>query len=308
MNLQGGQSVSPQVFREVDKVCVAFEEAWRSGGRPRVEDFLSVSVDPAVRAVLLTELILLDSEYRKRAGERPAPADYASRLPEDAALIESVFSGMTQSIRSQVAGMSAAEPEKRASSMEPVTALAGSETKRGSVSLEEFVKSLTGCGLMTDEEVKTLLDSCEPQRRPKDGKELAEALYRQKKLTKFQAQAVYQGRTRGLVVGNYFVLDRLGKGGMGQVYKARHRMMDRVVALKMLPSRAVKSEESVKRFHREVRAAAKLSHPNIVTAYDASESNGVHFLVMECVDGQDLASYVKQHKMKKEENQVTSEG
>ena len=80
---------------------------------------------------------------------------------------------------------------------------------------------------------------------------------------------------------------------MGQVYTAQHRKMKRVVAIKMLPSSSTKSPEAVKRFQREVQAAAKLSHPNIVTAYDADEANGVHFLVMEHVDGQDLTALVK---------------
>ena len=73
---------------------------------------------------------------------------------------------------------------------------------------------------------------------------------------------------------------------MGQVYKAQHKVMKRVVALKTLPASATKSEGAVQRFHREVEVAARLSHPNIVTAHDAGESHGVHYLVMEHVEGQ----------------------
>jgi serine/threonine protein kinase len=75
---------------------------------------------------------------------------------------------------------------------------------------------------------------------------------------------------------------------MGQVFQARHRTMDRIVALKVLPQEAVRSPRAVERFRREVKAAAKLSHPNIVTAYDAGAHEGIHYLVMEYVDGQDL--------------------
>ena len=64
--------------------------------------------------------------------------------------------------------------------------------------------------------------------------------------------------------------------------------MERVVALKVLPESVTKDENAVKRFHREVVAAAKLTHPNIVTSHDADQSDGVHFLVMECVGGQTL--------------------
>jgi eukaryotic-like serine/threonine-protein kinase len=168
------------------------------------------------------------------------------------------------------------------------------KSAREEPTLEIFAKRLTDCGLMTVDEYQAFLDSLPPDNRPTTAKQLAKDMHRQGKITKFQAQAVYQGKTRGLVVGNYVVLDKLGQGGMGQVYTARHQKMHRVVALKMLPSPATKSPDSVKRFQREVEAAAKLSHPNIVTAFDADEANGVHFLVMEYVDGMDLAALVKQ--------------
>ncbi len=163
------------------------------------------------------------------------------------------------------------------------------------VTLEQFVRELSHSELMSAEEVEVFLDTLPLESRPTRAEELAQELYRHGKLTKFQAQAIYQGKTRGLVVGNYIVLDRLGKGGMGQVYKARHRRLERVVALKMLPSSATRSPDAVKRFQREARAAARLSHPNIVAAFDADEAKGVHFLVMEYVEGENLAQLVKQH-------------
>ena len=113
------------------------------------------------------------------------------------------------------------------------------------------------------------------------------------KLTKYQAQAVYEGKTKGLVFGQYVVLDKLGEGGMGVVLKAQHRRMKRLVAIKVLSSAAMKQAGAVERFHREVEAAAKLSHPNIVTAYDADEHQGMHYLAMEYVEGKDLATIVK---------------
>ena len=82
---------------------------------------------------------------------------------------------------------------------------------------------------------------------------------------------------------------------MGQVFKAQHRRMDRVVAIKILPSGMTKDAAAVARFEREVRAAAKLEHPNIVTAYDSDEAGGVCFLVMQFVDGSDLSALVKKN-------------
>ena len=147
---------------------------------------------------------------------------------------------------------------------------------------------------MTADEVSAFIDSLPPDKKPEDGAALARELVRQKKLTKFQAQAIYQGKTRGLILDRYVVLDRIGQGGMGQVYKAEHKVMKRVVALKTLPPEATKSDRAVKRFHREVEVAARLSHPNIVASHDACEDHGIHFLVMEYVEGTDLARLVKQ--------------
>src|SRR5262249_49448138 len=79
-----------------------------------------------------------------------------------------------------------------------------------------------------------------------------------------------------------------------QVYKARHRRMDRLVALKVMSKAAVKDSDAVKRFEREVKAAARLNHPNIVAAYDAGRQGNVHYLVMQFVDGGDLSRQVKE--------------
>ena len=162
------------------------------------------------------------------------------------------------------------------------------------VVLSQFTKSLTRSGLMTADEVEAFIESLPPDKKPTDGRTLAQELVRHKKLTKFQAQAVYQGKTKGLTLGDYVVLERIGQGGMGQVFKAKHKVMDRVVALKTLPAAATNSKLAVQRFHREVKVAARLSHPNIVTAHDAGESHGLHYLVMECVEGDDLGAAVKQ--------------
>jgi serine/threonine protein kinase len=80
----------------------------------------------------------------------------------------------------------------------------------------------------------------------------------------------------------------LGAGGMGLVYQAEHRIMDRLVALKVLHQDLMRNPRVIKRFHQEVKAAAKLAHPNIVTAFDADQAGDAHFLVMEFVDGMSL--------------------
>lgn len=94
-------------------------------------------------------------------------------------------------------------------------------------------------------------------------------------------------------LGQYDLHELIGQGGMGAVYKARHRRLQRTVALKLLPERLLRSDEAVARFDREMRAAGVLHHPNIVHATDAGEVNGVHFIAMEYVDGIDVSSLSK---------------
>ena len=120
-------------------------------------------------------------------------------------------------------------------------------------------------------------------------------MVKQKKLTKFQAEEVYKGKGKSLTLGNYVLMEKIGAGGMGQVFKARHRRMDRLVAVKLLPPAMTKDKAAIARFEREVKAAAKLRHPNIVAADDADQANGVHFLVMELVEGSDLSALVKKN-------------
>lgn len=94
-------------------------------------------------------------------------------------------------------------------------------------------------------------------------------------------------------LGDYQITSRIGEGGMGAVYKAVHQRMGRTVALKILRPDLQQNEHLLQRFDREVRAAARLSHPHIVTALDAREEQGVHFLITEFVDGTDLDAAVR---------------
>jgi WD40 repeat protein/tRNA A-37 threonylcarbamoyl transferase component Bud32 len=86
----------------------------------------------------------------------------------------------------------------------------------------------------------------------------------------------------------YRILEFLGAGGMGTVFKAEHRLMERVVALKIIRKDLMDRPAALERFPQEVRAAARLVHPHIVTAYDADQAGNVHFLVMEYVEGKSL--------------------
>jgi serine/threonine protein kinase/WD40 repeat protein len=136
-------------------------------------------------------------------------------------------------------------------------------------------------------ELKRLPEAADP-----DPRALAKILLQKKWLTRYQINEVAAGRAKGLRIGPYIVLDRLGEGGMGQVLKARHEHMGRVVALKLIRKEKLEKANSVARFYQEVKAAAALIHPNIVMAFDAGQAGGTHFFSMEYVAGTDLARLV----------------
>jgi serine/threonine-protein kinase len=163
------------------------------------------------------------------------------------------------------------------------------------VTVERFLKHLSDSSILSSADVLAVESQIPERKRKQDAQNLAKELVRTKKLTLFQANALYADHPQGLTLGNYVIQEKIGAGGMGMVFKAEHRRMKRTVAVKVLPPTALKNPAVLKRFHREVEAAAKLTHPNIVAAYDADESNGVHFLAMEFVEGIDLARHVKQH-------------
>lgn len=104
-----------------------------------------------------------------------------------------------------------------------------------------------------------------------------------------------QSSGTGQTLGQYELLELLGQGGMGTVYKARHKKLDKLVAIKLLPADFMRSPQSVARFEREMKAVGKIDHPNIVRAMDAGEINGTHYLTMELVEGTDLQKFVKRH-------------
>ncbi|MGO9110376.1 MAG: efflux RND transporter periplasmic adaptor subunit [Thermoguttaceae bacterium] len=94
-------------------------------------------------------------------------------------------------------------------------------------------------------------------------------------------------------LGEYQLLEELGRGGMGRVYKALQTKLDRVVAVKVLPRGRVGDRQAINRFEREMKAVGRLAHPNIVQAYDAREIDDTPVLIMEFVDGLDLAEIVR---------------
>jgi serine/threonine-protein kinase len=142
-------------------------------------------------------------------------------------------------------------------------------------------------------EAEQLAEVDQLQHRHTDPRLLAKELLHRGWLTPYQINQIFLGRSADLVLGSYLLLQRVGEGSMGQVFRARHQKLGRIVALKVIRKDRIAQPNALKRFLREVEAVARLSHPNIVLAFDADEAG--HFLVMEFIEGTDLAKLVKQN-------------
>ncbi len=160
------------------------------------------------------------------------------------------------------------------------------------LTLPSFVEQLRAFQLLTEEQGQYLA-----QRGLSfaDAQALARELIRRDWLTPYQANQLLLGKGENLVLGPYRLLERLGTGAMGEVFKARHLRMNRLVALKIIHKDLLDSDKTLERFAREARAAAQLTHPNIVVVHDADQVGDVHFLAMEYIDGPDLARLVRRN-------------
>ncbi len=179
------------------------------------------------------------------------------------------------------------------SGSDPVGPRSGEPLRSAADDPGRFRELLIETGLVSERDLLVIRRKLFPDGSPEEIRPLSKELIRQGLITPYQAAAVRQGKTRGLVIGNYHVLDKIGSGGMGLVLKARDRRQQRIVALKLLPPSISRDRAAVIRFRRETAAVAKLRHPNIVAALDAGETHGLLYLVMELVEGNDLARIVK---------------
>ena len=261
--------LSLSAWRDVDEICDRFESACRTGERLRVEQFLQ-PVEGSARVRLLRELILLEIEYRRIAGESPAQAEYTARFPNDPDAVRQAFES------SLVRTVVPSDP------LDAVFDTIQSGESRpdfdNETSKSDTPKNETGAN-EASEEITWVPEIQQTRTGPGESSATSRDL---------------DGLPPGLQDHQrYRIVRCLARGGMGDVYLAEHRLMGRAVVLKTIRLDAVNNPALAERFQREVRASAKLNHPNVVAVFDAEHSADTLFLAMEYLQGDDLFSLIR---------------
>ncbi len=281
--MSGGQRklLTQQQIEQVQAICNRYERAWRQGQSTSIEA-AAAGVESVVRPVLLQQLVELDIQRRVARGETIDLNVFLTRWPDlDRAVLQKAVdqAGACGETSPGIANFAIVTPDSVTARPLPC-------------SVDEFLSRLRQSRLLCEEEIAATANKAPTEC---SSCELGDQLVAGKKLTPFQAKVLLDGSDEPLTLGDYIVQDFVGRGGMGTVFRAIHRRMKRTVAIKVLRRDTAHADLLAKRFLREVEVAAKLHHPNIVTAYDAGEQNGISYLVSEFVEGQNLSDLVKEY-------------
>lgn len=169
-----------------------------------------------------------------------------------------------------------------------MTCSARSDLSMATIRLDKFIEVVRRSNLVEKDLLTRALTEIKAAGGLEGAEAVANALIERGLITRWQADKLLEGKHKGFFLGKYKLLGHIGRGGMSSVYLAQHTLMERRVAIKVLPQSRVTDSSYLERFYREARAAAALHHPNIVIAHDVDEDEGHHYLVMEYVDGRDL--------------------
>jgi serine/threonine-protein kinase len=159
------------------------------------------------------------------------------------------------------------------------------------VDFETFLQRLFASAILTEQKLSAV---DETKTRHQNVESFIQDLIESKLLTKFQVEQILAGKGDSLTFGKYIIQEKLGAGGMGQVYKAYYPEVAKLVAIKVILSQGKLDTESIKRFEREVKASEKLVHPNIIAVLDSGSFKGQLFMVMELIQGKDLFELINE--------------
>jgi tRNA A-37 threonylcarbamoyl transferase component Bud32 len=250
--------LSPSAVQRQDQVCNRFEAAWKAGQRPRIEEYLE-KVPAEERLHLLRELVGLEMDYRGRAGEPITLEDYRARFP--ALDVE----GLATAPAPAEAVPSPARP-----SPEPPLTPAAMRIR--------CPHCHNPILLVDDRPDEVLCPGCGSSFRVREARQTTTA-----------------GTMRSL--GKFQLLERVGLGAFGAVWRAKDLELDRTVALKIPHASLLTSEDDLERFHREARAAAQLRHPGIVTVHEVQTLEGLPTIVSDFIDGVPLRGLLEVRRL-----------
>jgi serine/threonine-protein kinase len=262
---------------------VDLERRLKAGQPARVEAYLQRFAVLAAEPQGVLDLIVL--EYQQRRRKEPAQALRAELLGR--------FPAHRQALLAVLGRLQTEEAEATEIGGGPVLATEARTAAHVPATVAELVTLLREGQFLKQVHLDKVTRDL--QHRFGQADELRRELVKWGWLTAYQAEAMAQGRGTGLLVGPYVVLEPLGVGGMGQVFKARHRLMNRLAAVKLIRPEARSAADFLQRFLREVEAAAQLAHPNIVAAFDAAQHGATLYLAMEYVAGLDLRQLLQAH-------------
>lgn len=271
--------VESDLSQTVDRLVEWFAQDLSQDHAPRIEKFLC-QAPGELQDLLLEELLLLEIEHLQSVGQTVRPSNYTPRFPQQAECIARVFT-LAQGLAVELA-------DERGSPRHQASSPVRDNPESPQPSLRDFARRLHELDLVPREVLREALAQA-----PGSPRAMARALVAGNHLTRFQAEMVLRKAADRLRIGNYLLDEPLGAGGMGQVFRGRHRRLQQPVALKVLSPQLCWNKTAIRRFEREVRLASKVSHPNLVTALDAEEQQGRWFLVMELVPGEDLSKRVR---------------
>jgi len=163
------------------------------------------------------------------------------------------------------------------------------------ISAEEFVQRLNENGLLEPADAWSCFDQLAAAGAKCDSPTLANELVARGTITDYQAKNLLRVRPEPLRLDDYLILNRIGHGNMGTVCRARNLVSEQIVAIKILAAAASASPTMLRRFHREAKTARQMDHLNIVSAFDSNEVDGVHYMALEYVEGEDLHDHIRSH-------------